>query len=92
MVIVGATLITGSHDGTVRRWSLREKDLTSSAGENKADTLPGSGAQPSTTAEGSSPVKGLQAEVPEKDSPPSMMTEEEERELAELMGSDDDDD
>ncbi|KAF9957879.1 hypothetical protein BGZ72_001225 [Mortierella alpina] len=92
MVTVGATLITGSHDGTVRRWSLREKDLMPSALENKADTLPGSGAQPSTTAEGSSPVKGLQAEVPEKDSPPSMMTEEEERELAELMGSDDDDD
>ncbi|KAF9935561.1 hypothetical protein BGZ67_003368 [Mortierella alpina] len=91
MVNVGATLITGSHDGTVRRWSLKEKDLTTLALEDKADAPPSNSAQPSLTAESSAPVPGLQSGVPEMDSQPSMMTEEEERELAELMGSDDDD-
>lgn len=92
MVVIGATLITGSHDGTVRRWSLKEKDLTPSALEHTADSLAGNSAQPSSSAESSGQVKGSLSEASEKDSQPTLMTEEEERELAELMGSDDDDD
>ncbi|KAF9576357.1 hypothetical protein EC968_009331 [Mortierella alpina] len=92
MVTVGSTLITGSHDGTVRRWSLKEKDLMTSVLEVKVDTLPSNSTQPSSTGDSSNTAKGSQSTVPETDAQPSLMTEEEERELAELMGSDDDED
>ena len=92
MVTVGATLITGSHDGTVRRWSLKEKDLATPVLEDKTDVPSSNSAQQSSKTESSTQAKGVQSEAAETDSTPSMMTEEEERELAELMGSDDEDD
>ncbi|CAO3575215.1 unnamed protein product [Mortierella alpina] len=92
MVTVGATLITGSHDGTVRRWSLKEKDLATPVFEDKTDVPSSNSAQQSSKTESSTQAKGVQSEAAETDSKPSMMTEEEERELAELMGSDDEDD
>lgn len=93
MVAIGTTLFTGSLDNTVRRWSLKEQDLVTAPPKDIVESLAagktsGPTTAPSTKAENESVV------VPDnkKSENPSMMTEEEERELAELMGSDFEDD
>ncbi|KAF9154090.1 hypothetical protein BG015_001850 [Linnemannia schmuckeri] len=88
MVAVGTTLITGSLDNTVRRWSLKEQDLVPPTPKEEdpsvaALSLGGSASESAAVARGE--------EKAEEGRKPGMMTEEEERELAELMGSDDDD-
>jgi hypothetical protein len=81
MVAVGTTLITGSLDNTVRRWSLKEQDLVPPAPKEE---------DPSVAALSLGDASEI-ANKQEEERKPGMMTEEEERELAELMGSDDDD-
>jgi len=90
MVAVGKTLITGSLDNTVRRWSLKESDLLPpppKEEEPSVAALPLARSESATKVETSGPSQG----GPSEERKPGMMTEEEERELAELMGSDDDD-
>ncbi|KAG0039373.1 hypothetical protein BGZ82_008473 [Podila clonocystis] len=87
MIVIGSTLFSGSLDGTVRRWSLKEKDLASSLPKDVANSA-ASNQKP--TAESTSESVQLSHEK-HKEGKPGMMTEEEERELSELMGSDDDD-
>lgn len=89
MVAVGTTLITGSLDNTVRRWSLKEQDLLPPAPKEEdpsvaALSLGGASEKGATKAE-----ETVNKKMEERQ--PGLMTEEEERELAELMGSDDDD-
>ncbi|KAG0010476.1 hypothetical protein BGZ81_002740 [Podila clonocystis] len=87
MIVIGSTLFSGSLDGTVRRWSLKEKDLAASSPKDVAN-LAASNQEPA--AESASASVQLSHEK-HKEGKPGMMTEEEERELSELMGSDDDD-
>ncbi|KAG0369087.1 hypothetical protein BGX24_002557 [Mortierella sp. AD032] len=90
MVAVGTTLITGSLDNTVRRWSLKEQDLVPPVPKEDDPSVAALSlnASASTDATETKEEKKVEAEEEHK---PGMMTEEEERELAELMGSDDDD-
>ncbi|KAG0282328.1 hypothetical protein BGZ97_009031, partial [Linnemannia gamsii] len=76
MVAVGTTLITGSLDNTVRRWSLKEQDLVPPAPKEE---------DPSVAALSLGDASEI-ANKQEEERKPGMMTEEEERELAELMG------
>lgn len=94
MVIIGTTLLTASLDGTIRRWSLKEQDLITSVPKDIVDSLSGPSASSAPDAmDRTTPSSGPASQGQSgADSKPSMMTEEEERELAELMGSDDDDD
>ncbi|KAG0213943.1 hypothetical protein BGX28_003121 [Mortierella sp. GBA30] len=95
MLTIGTTLITGSLDGTIRRWSLKEQDLippvpekiADSLSENVAQVAPIEGVDDSAAHQTDASLKKSCAE----ESKPGLMTEEEERELAELMGSDGDD-
>jgi len=97
MVVVGTTLMTASLDGTVRRWSLKEQDLVTPLPKDIAESLSGGSIQSNVAVASPLPPSGSQfdgtdirakgQEVKKE----SMMTEEEEQELAELMGSDDDD-
>ncbi|KAF9180684.1 hypothetical protein BGZ50_006043 [Haplosporangium sp. Z 11] len=94
MVVIGTTLLTASLDGTIRRWSLKEQDLVTLPPKDIVESLSGPSASSASdamdrTAPSSSPARQSQSGA---DSKPNIMTEEEERELAELMGSDDDDD
>lgn len=84
MVVIGSTLFSGSLDGTIRRWSLKEKDLTSLP-KDKANSH-ASNQEPATESASYAP-----AQEKHEEKKPGMMTEEEERELAELMDGDDDD-
>ncbi|KAF9908438.1 hypothetical protein EC991_009791 [Linnemannia zychae] len=84
MVAVGTTLITGSLDNTVRRWSLKEQDLLPPAPKEEDPSV-------AALSLGATETKVEKVEVKKEERGPGMMTEEEERELAELMGSDDDD-
>ncbi|KAF9362164.1 hypothetical protein BGX34_006674 [Mortierella sp. NVP85] len=95
MVVVGTTLLTASLDGTVRRWSLKEQDLVTPVPKDIAESLSGASIQsnvasplPPSGSQSDGTNIGAKGEEVRKE---SMMTEEEERELAELMGSDDDD-
>lgn len=87
MVVIRSTLFSGSLDGTIRRWSLKEKDLASLP-KDKANSH-ASNQEPATVSASNAPVQPAQEMHKEKKA--GMMTEEEERELAELMDSDDDD-
>ncbi|KAF9099389.1 hypothetical protein BGX29_007161 [Mortierella sp. GBA35] len=94
MVALGTTLITGSLDNTVRRWSLKEQDLLPPAPKEEDPSIAAlslnatsSSSSAAGTTSGTPLTKASASEEPK----PGMMTEEEERELAELMGSDDDD-
>lgn len=87
MIVIGSTLFSGSLDGTVRRWSLKEKDLVASLPKDVANSA---ARNQEPAAESASATDQLSHEKHEERKP-GMMTEEEERELAELMGSDDDD-
>ncbi|KAG0055798.1 hypothetical protein BGZ83_007378 [Gryganskiella cystojenkinii] len=95
MVAIGTTLFTGSLDNTVRRWSLREQDLIISPPKDIGET-PASGST-SAALEGEVEMNEVtnsskSADAATAVTSTSMMTEEEERELAELMGSDFEDD
>ncbi|KAF9299839.1 hypothetical protein BGZ74_008598 [Mortierella antarctica] len=87
MIVIGSTLFSGSLDGTIRRWSLKEKDLIASLPKDVANSA-ASNQEP--TVESMSAL-GQRSQEKHEERKPGMMTEEEERELAELMGSDDDD-
>ncbi|KAF9114354.1 hypothetical protein BGX27_011095 [Mortierella sp. AM989] len=90
MIAIGTTLFTASLDATIRRWSLKEQDLIAPVPQDIVESLSKDIAQTSVTGNSTSIISDTQP--PKKDDlKPSMMTEEEERELAELMGSDDDD-
>ncbi|KAI1316459.1 hypothetical protein EDD11_009949 [Mortierella claussenii] len=96
IVVIGSTLFTASLDGTVRRWSLKEQDLLAKDGTEStlADGSESTAQNTSvtgSTATRSAAVPSIQMSADKGDHKPSLMTEEEERELAELMGSDDDD-
>ncbi|KAG0312157.1 hypothetical protein BGZ99_009668 [Dissophora globulifera] len=95
MLTIGATLLTGSLDGTVRRWSLKEQDLMPSMQQSDAEALlsPNQSAltEESIPTEAKADITSTISVSSEKVPKASMMTEEEERELAELMDSDDDD-
>ncbi|KAG0302039.1 hypothetical protein BGZ98_007848 [Dissophora globulifera] len=95
MLTIGATLLTGSLDGTVRRWSLKEQDLMPSMQQSDAEALlsPNQSAltEESIPTEAKAEITSTVSVSSEKVPKASMMTEEEERELAELMDSDDDD-
>lgn len=91
MVAIGTTLFTGSLDNTVRRWSLKEQDLVAPPPQDIVESLadkPAVGAPTKPKDAEASPVN--KTSTPSEK--PSLMTEEEERELAELMGSDFEDD
>ncbi|KAF9897183.1 hypothetical protein BX616_006044, partial [Lobosporangium transversale] len=94
MVVIGSTLITVSLDGTIRRWSLREQDLVQTEPTDISNIKPsdGSGQQQTIglTAETKTITASTAAQGSIKEKQQSIMTEEEERELAELMDSDDD--
>ncbi|KAJ3001546.1 hypothetical protein HKX48_002814 [Thoreauomyces humboldtii] len=75
--IRGATIWTASLDGTIRTWPITEKDLK-----------PNPDARTAITAAEAAPAEATKRRGNKK---AVKMTEEEERELAELMGSDDDD-
>ncbi|KAI8602705.1 hypothetical protein EDD21DRAFT_442629 [Dissophora ornata] len=95
MVAIGTTLFTASLDGTVRRWSLKEQDLIAPIPKDISESLSSSAqqnsaAEPASVASQAGTVPSIQMSTDEEPKT-SLMTEEEERELAELMGSDDDD-
>jgi len=91
MVAIGTTLFTGSLDNTVRRWSLKEQDLVTPPPQDVVESLASEPAiSTPTNSEGAKASLVDKASVPSEK--PSLMTEEEERELAELMGSDLEDD
>lgn len=103
MVVIGSWLLTASLDGTVRRWSLKEQDLIAKetgahdgASTNKEISNHSSGSGSNTGQEKSAAILQSKDKVASKEKDAaqqaSVMTEEEERELAELMDSDDDDD
>lgn len=87
MIVIGSTLFSGSLDGTIRRWSLKEKDLIASLPKDVANSA---ASNQDPTVESMSAL-GQRSQEKHEERKPGMMTEEEERELAELMGSDDDD-
>ncbi|KAG0239116.1 WD40-repeat-containing domain protein [Mortierella sp. GBAus27b] len=100
MTVIGTTLLTASLDGTVRRWSLKEQDIVAPVPQDIVESLSSTSKQPNTTLVPSAVAAvtpaGSQPDVTtvgskNEGTKESMMTEEEERELAELMGSDDDD-
>ncbi|KAG0340500.1 hypothetical protein BG004_006386 [Podila humilis] len=97
MVVIGSTLFSGSLDGTLRRWSLKDKDLVTPSPKDIVHALGDMTTQISTTSVNSRPVNPVQQQQQQplhqqtEERKSSMVTEEEERELAELMGSDDDD-
>ena len=91
MVAIGTTLFTGSLDNTVRRWSLKEQDLLTPPPKDIVEPLSGSGSSSDATVtkvESTENPSSKGAEAPAS----NLMTEEEERELAELMESDIEDD
>ncbi|GJJ69596.1 hypothetical protein EMPS_01943 [Entomortierella parvispora] len=91
MVAIGTTLFTGSLDNTVRRWSLKEQDLVTPPPQDIVEALADKSAvnTPTNSKGPEAPLVNKASAPKEK---PSLMTEEEERELAELMGSDFEDD
>ncbi|KAF9425613.1 hypothetical protein BGZ94_007377 [Podila epigama] len=86
MIVIGSTLFSGSLDNTIRRWSLREKDLLVPVAEKTSQDTE---AAPAVSSASGDPSIVVSEKSEERK--PGIMTEEEERELAELMGSDDDD-
>ncbi|KAF9438886.1 hypothetical protein BGZ76_003572 [Entomortierella beljakovae] len=89
MAVIGTTLFTASLDATIRRWSLKEKDLNPPLPKD-IDSISQSLSRSSVTNVSTSSSK--EPEASKESSTPNVMTEEEERELAELMGSDFEDD
>ncbi|KAF8983673.1 hypothetical protein BGZ46_009814 [Entomortierella lignicola] len=90
MVAIGTTLFTASLDATIRRWSLKEQDLVAPVPKDIVESLSNNLVEASVSKDSKTTSSNIQK--PSKEDPnASLMTEEEERELAELMGSDDDD-
>ncbi|KAF9163846.1 hypothetical protein DFQ26_002071 [Actinomortierella ambigua] len=105
IVVIGTTAYTGSLDGTMRRWSMKEQDLKAShstltnATEDQPRAFPLSSSTASVHATAGTKLINVPTDVAaaasttSADAAPiqatSMLTAEEEAELAELMSDDD---
>ncbi|KAG0229562.1 hypothetical protein BGW41_002988 [Actinomortierella wolfii] len=100
IVVVGTTAYTGSLDGTVRRWSIKEQDLKATSSTTTTATTEGSNlaADPSAgtksnnvpmARDAAAAAVAATAATAASTQGGSILTAEEEAELAELMSDDD---
>ncbi|KAF9978917.1 hypothetical protein BGZ73_008422 [Actinomortierella ambigua] len=94
IVVIGTTAYTGSLDGTIRRWSLKEQDLKATEGTNSIKAFSSSSSISSAEATAGTKLTSTRAVADAATGTAqvqtaSMLTAEEEAELAELMADDD---